>query len=1026
MSYSSWNGIAWAVVVALLLLGCAEKRAQSILIVSSKEKGFTEVTEISSAAIQEGYVVDSVTSNERLGEAILEYAAVILLTEPGNLDVLWRVDVQRYVESGGGLILLDQSINEFQWNWLWNAQKVGQSNDYGGKVTFVSRSSFSWDQVKAGRGTSEVLRDQIRTSPIPDWNRFTVKVLDTDINEPMEMAILPEGKVLFSEREGNLKLYDPLKGRTKILHTFEVSTEGNYEDGMLGLAADPDFENNNWIYIYYSPYGGEGRQNLSRFLLLADSLIVSSEKIILEVPVQRKTCCHSGGSITFGPNGNLFLSTGDNTSSKESDGYSPLDERPGRGPYDAQKGSSNTHDLRGKILRIRPLDDGTYEIPNGNLFPVDGSQGRPEIYTMGCRNPFRFSVDQKTGYVYWGDVGPDSGKDSELGPQSYDEWNQAKTPGNYGWPYFVADNKAYPMYDFETEQIGEKQDPARPVNNSPNNFGAKELPPARTAMIWYPYGSSEIWPMLGRGSRSAMAGPVYYSPKGKSDVKFPDYYEGKLFIYEWARSWIKVVSFDEDWNVKGIESFMPDLEISKPIDMEFDAFGSMYLLEYGENYFANNNDARLIKIEYASGNRAPLAVMNIEKTRGAAPLSTTLSAVGSFDYDQKDSLYFAWDIEGKSIEGESVDYTFNSPGEFVVQLTVSDNSGESSVQSRVVTVGNELPKIFLDFEANRSFYFDKNSYGYDISVVDQEDGSTVLGSIPEDDVSVNFMYLKSGYDLAFLDETFFSGQAASIEGKLLIEGSDCASCHSINQKSIGPSYTQVAERYSDDYDAPNYLAEKILNGGNGNWGESLMAAHPQHSREEALKMVDYILSFGQDKTETKSLSGQISFDSHGEEQGIYVLGVRYKDNEVNGIAENEASRLFIFKSPWIEAEDYDHYNQVSRIRPQGGSFEFLAGIRHGSYVGYENIDLNNLSSITLRVLKIRGGVVNIRLDEPQGPVVGTTNVMASAADSPRDEDWSNVEVKLNGAQGFHTVFIEFQNNETEEGILALDYLEFRR
>ena len=182
-----------------------------------------------------------------------------------------------------------------------------------------------------------------------------------------------------------------------------------------------------------------------------DSLLLQSEKVILEVAVQRETCCHSGGSISFGPNGNLFLSTGDNTSSKESDGYSPLDERAGRAPFDAQKGSSNTQDLRGKILRITPTAEGSYTIPTGNLFSSDGSVGRPEIYAMGCRNPFRFSVDQKTGYIYWGDVGPDSGKDSKLGPQSYDEWNQAKTPGNYGWPYFEADNKAYPMLDFATK-----------------------------------------------------------------------------------------------------------------------------------------------------------------------------------------------------------------------------------------------------------------------------------------------------------------------------------------------------------------------------------------------------------------------------------------------------------------------------------------------------------------------------------------------------------------------------------------------
>src|SRR5690606_8679508 len=124
--------------------------------------------------------------------------------------------------------------------------------------------------------------------------------------------------------------------------------------------------------------------------------------------------------------------------------YAPIDERPGRNPWDAQKGSANTNDLRGKILRIRPQADGTYTVPDGNLFPKGMEKTRPEIYVMGTRNPYRISVDSKTGYLYWGDVGPDAGQDSVgRGPKAVDEINQARKPGFYGWPYFVGDNKPY-------------------------------------------------------------------------------------------------------------------------------------------------------------------------------------------------------------------------------------------------------------------------------------------------------------------------------------------------------------------------------------------------------------------------------------------------------------------------------------------------------------------------------------------------------------------------------------------------------
>ena len=139
-----------------------------------------------------------------------------------------------------------------------------------------------------------------------------------------------------------------------------------------------------------------------------------------------------------------------------------------------------------------------------------------------------------------------------------------------------------------------------------------------------------------------MAGPVYYEPSSPSKTAFPEYYEGKLFIYEWARSWIKVVSFDEDWHVTKIEPFLPNEKFNKPIDMEFDEDGNMYVLEYGANYFANNIEAKLVKIEYNRGNRLPHAVIQATKTRGAAPFNAAFSASQSYDYDLNDSLVFDW------------------------------------------------------------------------------------------------------------------------------------------------------------------------------------------------------------------------------------------------------------------------------------------------------------------------------------------------------------------------------------------------
>src|SRR4030095_11664976 len=101
-------------------------------------------------------------------------------------------------------------------------------------------------------------------------------------------------------------------------------------------------------------------------------------------------------------------------------------------------------------------------------------------------------------------------------------------------------------YDFTNHVSGEKFNPEKPLNVSPNNTGLKELPPAQKPMVWYSYDLSREFPLVGTGGRSAMAGPVFYNEDFKNARrKFPYYCNGKLFIYEWMRDWILIVTFSE-------------------------------------------------------------------------------------------------------------------------------------------------------------------------------------------------------------------------------------------------------------------------------------------------------------------------------------------------------------------------------------------------------------------------------------------------------------------------------------------------
>ncbi|TAE50288.1 MAG: carbohydrate-binding protein, partial [Bacteroidetes bacterium] len=579
----------WIIVLSLLAAaGCMEKYspvtrpAKEVLVYSDAGQlppGTAAALE--SAARETGIRLAFSTQRKQLqADTLLKYSAVLLVqARVDSFTPHNKTALEAYVQAGGGLLSLESPLGRpYTWPWYeavampdtvpaaFRAQPIAQSSGEGyfqaraydgGRI---AHSLASPDSLKINLsqelaktltyliGDNRYHLAKVHSLQAPDSSRFSRWVLSAQLDEPMELVVMPDHSVIFIERRGAMKRYDPLSRKTDLIAQFEVCTTGNYEDGLLGITIDPKFEQNHYLYLFYSPACEKEAQYLSRFKMVGtDSVILASEKIVLEVPVQRETCCHSGGSLAWGPDGSLFLSTGDNTSPEESNGYTPIDQRSGRSAFDAQKSSGNTNDLRGKVLRIRPNAYGSYDIPDGNLFPKNGSQGRPEIYAMGMRNPFRISVDQANNWLYWGDVGPDNAFEGKYGPETYDEVNQCREPGFFGWPYFVGPNRAFRARDFETDATGDYFDAIHPVNASPNNTGMKELPPAQPAFIYYPKVPYNRFPMLGAGSSSAMAGPVYHLTEAyrKSSVAFPEWFEGKLFIYEWARSWIQVVEMDD-------------------------------------------------------------------------------------------------------------------------------------------------------------------------------------------------------------------------------------------------------------------------------------------------------------------------------------------------------------------------------------------------------------------------------------------------------------------------------------------------
>ncbi|GAB4024092.1 hypothetical protein GCM10028773_44940 [Spirosoma koreense] len=861
----------------------------------------------------------------------------------------------------------------------------------------------------------------IDTTNRPEENRFTKTVLSNDLNEPMELAVAPDGRVFFVERHGKFYMYDPVQKKTRLLHDFPVKAVEKYLNGLLGMTIDPNFSQNHYLYFFYTIQNNEQtRQRIARFKIKDDSTLdLASEKPIIEFPIDLEVSAHTGGSMAWDTHGNLFISTGDNTVPFESSGFSPTDWRQNRLTFDAARSAGNPNDLRGKILRIHVESDGSYTIPEGNLFPKGTAGTRPEIYVMGCRNPYRISVDPATSIVYWGEIGPDSGVDGPQGPRGYDEFNQAKKAGNYGWPFFVGDSKPYHRYDFETKAVGELYDPAAPVNNSPNNTGAKQLPPTNKAMVWYPYNKSDEFPQLGVGGRCAMGGPVYhFNPSLQSKTKIPAYYDKALFMYDWMRNWVFAVRMDDQQNYQSMEQFMPKTgDFRRPVDMEIGPEGSIYMLEYGSVYGIDNEDARLVRIDFNPGNRAPVAQITAKDTIGLAPLTVAFTNT-SYDYD-KDRLRYQWRFEGNTVASTdaSPTHTFRKNGIYKALLTVTDPAGQSSTDTLTIKVGNTTPTVAVSTPDNSTFFFpNQMPLRYAVAVNDKEDklidrknlkvGLTYIPKVAGNEQQMGHQQISASFNL----------------GKSLIAGSDCKACHQVAAKSVGPSFTDIAKRYRDDKTATAKLANKIITGGNGAWGEHAMSAHPQLSREETTEMVKYIFSLGVQPANTQlPQQGSVVLKEHlgNDQSSRYILTASYTDKgSVGGTQPKLAltkSDALILRSTKVPATEAD---SVYKLAKQGRR---LSNINDQSYFVLKAIDLKGIERLTYHYAsKDQDAMIEVHTDSPTGPLVSKVNTTATGD----GRKYADVSAPIQNPGGKHDLYFVFVKPDGKN-LLSLEWVDFQ-
>jgi len=227
---------------------------------------------------------------------------------------------------------------------------------------------------------------------------------------PTAMAFAPDGRIFCTEKAGKVKIIK--NGAVLGTPFLQVSVDQQGEHGLAGIALDPNFSSNNYVYVYYTTSGSiKGR--LSRFTANGDLAVTGSEVILLETD-QLSNSIHCGGGIAFGPDGKLYIGIGnDNINSN----------------------SQNIHTIKGKVLRINK--DGSAAAGN----PFSGSEAASRVWALGLRNPW--TVAAGSGKIFVNDVGE----------FSWEEINDCTTGGkNFGWPSTEGyhNNPAYsnPVYAY--------------------------------------------------------------------------------------------------------------------------------------------------------------------------------------------------------------------------------------------------------------------------------------------------------------------------------------------------------------------------------------------------------------------------------------------------------------------------------------------------------------------------------------------------------------------------------------------------
>lgn len=261
---------------------------------------------------------------------------------------------------------------------------------------------------------------------------FSQIQIASGLNSPTAIAFAPDGRIFICLQDGKVRVYK--NGALLPTVAIDLTVDDWFERGLLGIAFDPDFNNNSYIYMYYTVPGTVAHNRISRFTVSGDLITPGSESIILELD-NLNAGNHNGGALMFGPDNKLYVATGENA---------------------VGANAQDLNNYHGKILRINT--DGS--APSDNPFIANAAASAKRIWAYGLRNPYTFTFKPVTGELYINDVGQNNWEEINVAPSGGLNFGWPSTEGTFStttYPNFVNPLYTYahdPTWDDNKDSIG--------------------------------------------------------------------------------------------------------------------------------------------------------------------------------------------------------------------------------------------------------------------------------------------------------------------------------------------------------------------------------------------------------------------------------------------------------------------------------------------------------------------------------------------------------------------------------------------